>query len=293
MRYDTIEELHCDDAASRFSGAESAHAFHTVGCAAERPLRNKAGVSLAVSPLQNRLLAALPVDDYERLLPYLELVALPLGWTMSRPGHEVTHTYFPTTGIVSRQHVMENGSAAASAITGKEGLVGIPMLMGGESPFVQTVVQSAGHAYALKADVLRMEFESGGALQHLLLRYLHTLLTQMGLSAVCNGHHSIEQRICRWLLLYLDRSSSNYLGMTQQNFADFLGVRRESVAGAEKNLQQAGLVRSHRGRLLVQDRAELEARTCECYKVETAESARLLPGRPAQPEKLRYWPVFA
>lgn len=293
MRYDTLEELHCDNVVPRFSGADSATSFYTGSHATERPPRARAGVSLAVSPLQNRLLAALPVEDYERLLPHLELLPLPLGWTMSRPGLDIAHTYFPTTGMVSRQHVMENGSAAASAITGREGVVGIPMLMGGESPFVQMVVQGAGHAYGIKADTLRMEFERGGALQRLLLRYMHTLLTQMGLSAVCNGHHSIEQRICRWLLLYLDRMPSNYLGMTQQNFADFLGVRRESVAGAEKNLQKAGLVRCHRGRLHVKDRAELEARACECYKVETAESARLLPGRAAAREKLRYWPAFA
>jgi CRP-like cAMP-binding protein len=172
---------------------------------------------------------------------------------------------------------MENGSAAAFAIAGNEGLVGMPILMGGDSTPNQVIVQSAGHAYRLRADVLKKEFARGGALQNVLLRYMNALITQMGQTAVCNGHHSIEQRMCRWMLLSLDRISSNELRMTQQQIADILGVRRESVTETATRLQDAGIISYHRGRIVVEDRSGLEARVCECYEVEKNEFRRLLP----------------
>jgi CRP-like cAMP-binding protein len=234
---------------------------------------------VAASPRQNRLLAALPVEDYERLRPHLELQSLALGHVVFRAGSRISYGYFPTTSIVSPHYVMENGSAAAFAIAGNEGLVGMPVVMGGECAPNQVVVQSAGHAYRLRADVLKKEFERAGALQHVLLRYMQALITQMGQTAVCNGHHSIEQRMCRWLLLSLDRISSNELRMTQQQIADILGVRRESVTEAATRLQDAGVINYHRGRIVVEDRDGLEERVCECYEVEKNEFSRLLPQR--------------
>jgi CRP-like cAMP-binding protein len=233
------------------------------------------------TPRQNHLLAALPVEDYERLRPHLELQDFPLGMVVFHAGGRIGYGYFPTTSIVSPHYVMENGSAAAFAIAGNEGLVGMPILMGGDSAPNQVKVQSAGHAYRLRADVLKKEFERGGALQRVLLRYMQALITQMGQTAVCNGHHSIEQRMCRWMLLSLDRISSNELRMTQQQIADILGVRRESVTETATRLQDAGIISYHRGRIVVEDRCGLEARVCECYDVEKSEFKRLLPRRAA------------
>ncbi len=293
MKFERIDELgYANAAASCLAQCGTEVSFRAREAADEWTHGERASLPAFArhSPRQNGLLAALPAADYDRLLPHLELSPLQLGWTVYRPGQRVAHMYFPTAGVVSRQHMMEDGSATASAIMGNEGLVGIPALMGGESPFEQLVVQGAGFAYRVRADVLRAEFNRGGALQHLLLRYIHALLAQMGRSAACNGHHSIEQRYCRWLLLSLDRMSSNCLTMTQQRLADFLGVRRESVAATERSLHLAGLARSRRGALLVRERAGLEARVCECYRAEQAEFRRLLPGRMAFADKRSQMP---
>ncbi len=230
------------------------------------------------TPRQNHLLAALPAADYERLLLHLELVPLPLGWVVYEAGGAQGYVYFPTTSIVSLLFVMENGASAEIAVTGNDGLVGIALFMGGETTPSRAVVQSAGHGYRLKASVLKGEFERGGPLQHLLLRYTQALITQMAQTAVCNRHHSVEQQLCRWLLLSLDRLPSNELRMTQELIANMLGVRREGVTEAAGNLQKAGLIRYNRGHITVLDRPKLEARVCECYAVVKKEYDRLLIG---------------
>jgi len=227
-------------------------------------------------PTANLLLAALSPPDYERLLPHLEPVALPLGWAVYEPGRRMTHVYFPTEGIVSLLYVMENGASAEIAVTGNEGLVGISLFMGGESTPSRAVVQSAGHAYRLSAEILRREFERGGDLQHLLLRYTQALITQMAQTAVCNRHHTVEQQLCRWLLLSLDRLPANKIHMTQERIANMLGVRREGVTEAAGHLQEAGLIHYQRGEITVLDRPKLEQRVCECYAVVKRESDRLL-----------------
>ena len=229
------------------------------------------------SPKQNHLLDALPAEDYARLLPDLELVAMPLGWAIYESGSHMDHVYFPTTSIVSLLYVMESGASAEIAITGNEGLIGISLFMGGETTPSRAVVQSAGHAYRLKSAVLKNEFERGGALQHLLLRYTQAMITQMAQTAVCNRHHSLEQQLCRWLLLSLDRLSSNVLIMTQELIANMLGVRREGVTEAAGKLQGEGMIRYSRGKITVLDREKLEARVCECYGVVKKEYDRLLP----------------
>jgi len=231
------------------------------------------------SPKENHLLAALPAADYERLLPALELVLMPLGWAVYESGGHQGYVYFPTNSIVSLLYVMENGASAEMAVTGNEGLVGIALFMGGETTPSRAVVQSAGHAYRLKAAVLRREFEHGGALQHLLLRYTQALITQMAQTAVCNRHHSVEQQLCRWLLLSMDRLPGNELRMTQELIANMLGVRREGVTEAAGNLQKAGLIHYNRGHITVLDRPKLETQVCECYAVVKREVDRLLPAR--------------
>ena|SRR5690606_17070485 len=228
------------------------------------------------SPTKNLLLAALPAVDYERLLPHLELVPLPLGWSVYEPGTRMHHVFFPTQGIVSLLYVMENGASAEIAVTGNEGLVGIALFMGGESTPSRAVVQAAGHAYRLPAKFLRQEFERGGELQHLLLRFTQALITQMAQTAVCNRHHTIEQQLCRWLLLSLDRLQSNELQMTQELIANMLGVRREGVTEAAGDLQHAGVIKYRRGHITVLDRKKLERRVCECYAVVKRESDRLM-----------------
>jgi CRP-like cAMP-binding protein len=227
-------------------------------------------------PTRNHLLAALPAPDYERLRPHLEPVPLPLGWPVYESGSRLAHVFFPTDGIVSLLYVMENGASAEIAVTGNEGLIGISLFMGGESTSSRAIVQSAGHAYRLRADFLKEEFERGGELQHLLLRFTQALITQMAQTAVCNRHHSVEQQLCRWLLLSLDRLPSNELVMTQELIANMLGVRREGVTEAAGHLQEAGLIRYQRGHITVLDRPQLAQRVCECYAVVKRESDRLL-----------------
>jgi CRP-like cAMP-binding protein len=234
------------------------------------------------SPRQNHLLDALPAEDYEQLCTHLELVPLPLGMALYEPGEGLSHVYFPTDAIVSLLYVMENGASAEIAVIGNEGIVGIALFMGGETVPNRAVVQSAGHAFRLKGQVLKREFgRFGGSLQPLLLRYTMALLTQMAQTAVCNRHHTIDQQLCRWLLLSLDRLPSNELHMTQELIANMLGVRREGVTEAAGRLQSAGLIRYSRGHITVLDRAGLEARVCECYEVVRREFYRLLPARPS------------
>jgi len=229
------------------------------------------------SPRENHLLAALSADDYARMLPNLELIAMPLGWALYEAGDHLSHLYFPTTSIVSLLYVMENGESAEIAITGNEGLVGISVFMGGESTPSRAVVQSAGDGYRLKASILKREFALGGQFARLALRYTQALLTQMSLTAVCNRYHSVDQQLCRWLLLSLDRLPNNELKMTQELIANMLGVRREGVTEAAGKLQADGLIHYQRGKITVLDRPKLELRVCECYAVVKKEFDRLLP----------------
>jgi len=238
-----------------------------------------ASSTAAHPPTGNRLLAALPGEDFGKLEPHLEPVALPLGWALYESGDRQAHVYFPTEGIVSLLYVMENGASAEIAVAGNEGLVGVSLFMGGGSTPSRAIVQSAGHAYRLGAEVLRREFERGGHLQHLLLRFTQALITQMAQTAVCNRHHAVEQQLCRWLLLSLDRLDSNEIRMTQELIANMLGVRREGVTEAARRLQEAGLIRYHRGQIEVLDRPGLEGRVCECYAVVKRECDRLLDYR--------------
>ena len=229
------------------------------------------------SPKQNHLLAALPEQDYARMLPDLEPIAMPLGWVVYESGGHIGYVYFPTTCIVSMLYVMESGASAEIAIAGNEGLVGISLLMGGESTPSRAVVQSAGQGYRVKANVLKREFALGAQLQHLALRYTQALITQMAQTAVCNRHHSVDQQLCRWLLLSLDRLPGNELRMTQELIANMLGVRREGVTAAAGKLQAAGMIHYNRGKITVLDRPKLEQRVCECYGVVKKEFDRLLP----------------
>jgi len=228
-------------------------------------------------PKQNHVLAALPADDYARLLPDLELIAMPLGWPIYESGGHLSYLYFPTTSLVSLLYVMEDGASAEIAITGNCGLVGISLFMGGETTPSRAVVQSAGNGYRLKASVVKREFATGGHLQHLALRYTQALITQMAQTAVCNRHHALDQQLCRWLLLSLDRLQGNELVMTQELIANMLGVRREGVTEAAGKLQADGLIQYSRGHIKVLDRARLEQRVCECYAVVKKEYDRLLP----------------
>ncbi|HEY9459321.1 MAG TPA: Crp/Fnr family transcriptional regulator [Paralcaligenes sp.] len=228
-------------------------------------------------PHQNHLLAALPSDDYKRLLPGLEPIPLSLGDVLYESGVQMRSVFFPTTSIVSLLYVMEDGASAEIAVVGREGIVGVSLFMGGETTPSRAVVQSAGQAYRLKGQRLKDEFNRNGPMQHLLLRYTQSLLTQMAQTAVCNRHHSLDQQLCRWLLLSLDRLGSNELIMTQELIANMLGVRREGVTEAAGNLQRAGLIEYRRGRITVLDRPGLEARACECYAVVKTECDRLLP----------------
>lgn len=228
------------------------------------------------SPQQNHLLAALPAADFESLSARLELVPMPLGQMLYEPGTQLRHAFFPTTSIVSLHYVTETGASAETAGVGNEGVVGISLFMGGETTPSSAVVQTAGHAYRLERQWLQQEFNKAGALQRLLLRYTQALMTQMAQTAVCNRHHSVEQQLCRWLLLTMDRVPSRDLIMTQELVASMLGVRRESVTEAAGNLQNAGYIRYRRGHIGVLDREGLETRTCECYSVVKKELTRLL-----------------
>jgi len=227
-------------------------------------------------PKQNHLLAALPPAEFERLLPHLELVTLELGQVLYESGGQLKHVYFPTDSIVSLLYVMADGASAEIAIVGNEGVLGIALFMGGETTPSRAVVQSAGHGYRLKAQLMKQEFNRAGPMMHLLLRYTQALITQMAQTAVCNRHHSIDQQLCRWLLLSLDRLSSDELSMTQDLIANMLGVRREGVTHAAGRLQEGGLISYVRGRITILDRRGLEASVCECYKVVKDEYERLL-----------------
>jgi CRP-like cAMP-binding protein len=235
------------------------------------------GPTNAPNPLQSHLLAVLPESESKRLLPHMELVSLPLGKTLYDSGEQLSHVYFPTTSIVSLLYELENGSSAEIAVVGNEGIVGIALFMGGDTTPNRAVVQSAGHAYRLPGRLLKEEFNRAGALQHLLLRYTLAMLTQMAQTAVCNRHHSVDQQLCRWLLLSLDRLPTMELIMTQELIANMLGVRREGVTEAAGKLQKAGLIHYGRGRIAVLDRPGLEIRVCECYDVVRNEFRRLLP----------------
>jgi CRP-like cAMP-binding protein len=228
-------------------------------------------------PKHNRLLAALPEAEWLRWQAQLEPVDLPLGQVLYESGTRMGHVYFPTTAIVSLLYVMEDGSSAEIAVVGKEGVVGIALFMGGETTPSRAVVQSAGAGFLLRAALVKHEFDTSVPVMHLLLRYTQALITQMAQTAVCNRHHSLDQQLCRWLLLSLDRLQGTELVMTQELIANMLGVRREGVTEAALKLQAAGLIRYARGRIHVLDRAGLEARTCECYGVVKKEYDRLLP----------------
>ena len=225
---------------------------------------------------QNRLLAALPGADRQRWLPKLELVSLRLGQVLYESGDTMSHVYFPTTAIVSLLYVMENGASAEIAVVGNDGLVGISLFMGGESTPNRAVVQSAGLGYRLASQSIKEEFQNPAVL-HVLLLYTQALITQMSQTAVCNRHHTLDQQLCRWLLLSLDRLHGNQLVMTQELIANMLGVRRQGVTEAAHRLQDAGLIRYARGCISVLDRSGLEQRTCECYAVVRREYERLLP----------------
>lgn len=229
------------------------------------------------SPQQNHLLEALPEADYIRIEDMLEHIPLALGQPLYESGGHLQHVYFPTTAIVSLLHVLESGASAEIAVVGNEGILGISLFMGGETTPSRAVVQSAGYAYRMRASVLKQEFNRAGPMMHLLLRYTQALITQMAQTAVCNRHHSIEQQLCRWLLLSLDRLSANDVKMTQELIANMLGVRREGVTEAAGKLQRAGLIKYSRGHIRVLDRPNLEKRVCECYQVVKTEFDRLLP----------------
>ena len=234
-------------------------------------------------PADNLLLAALPRADLEQFRASLELVQLELGQALYESGRRQRQVYFPTTAVVSLLYALADGTSAQIAVVGKEGLIGVSLFMGGETTTSGAVVQSAGYAYRLKSGVLKEEFLRAGAMQHLLLRYTQALLTQMAQTAVCNRHHSLDQQLCRWLLLSLDRLPGSELVMTQELMANMLGVRREGVTEAAGNLQGAGLIKYSRGRIAVLNRTGLETRTCECYAVVKREYDRLLPPGPAAP----------
>ncbi len=237
----------------------------------------KIQVALSPDPTKNQLLAALPNEEFLSWLPQLEAVEMPLGRVLYEPGDTLAHVYFPTTAIVSLLYVMEDGASAEIAVVGYEGVVGISLFMGGQSTPSRAVVQSAGHGFRLKANLMMEEFNRAGPVMHLLLRYTQALITQMSQTAVCNRHHSLDQQLCRWLLLSLDRLTSADLMMTQELIANMLGVRREGVTEAAGRLQKAGLIRYQRGHITVLDREGLERRSCECYGVVKIEYDRLLP----------------
>ena len=229
------------------------------------------------SPLQNRLLAQLPQAQRGRWFPKLELIDMPLGQVMYEAGVTLKYVYFPITSIISLLYVMENGASAEIAVVGNEGIVGVSLFMGGESTPSRGVVQSTGKGYRLAAQLMKNEFNKGGPVLHLLLRYTQALITQMSQTAVCNRHHSLDQQLCRWLLLSLDRLQGNELVMTQELIANMLGVRREGVTEGALKLQKAGLIQYLRGHITVLDRKGLERRSCECYAVVKKEYDRLLP----------------
>jgi CRP-like cAMP-binding protein len=231
---------------------------------------------LANNPSQNHLLAALQTEEFERLASHLELVSMPIGKMLYEPNEQLQHAYFPTTCIVSLHYVTESGASAETAGVGNEGMIGVSLFMGGNTTSSSAVVQTAGNAYRLERHLLKQEFDRAGALQRLLLRYTQALMTQMTQTSVCNRHHSVEQQLCRWLLLTLDRLPTNELVMTQELVASMLGVRREGITEAAGNLQRAGYISYRRGHISVLNRSGLEAHTCECYAIVKKEMKRLL-----------------
>jgi CRP-like cAMP-binding protein len=235
------------------------------------------------TPQQNHLLAALPAEVQERIVPYLELASMPLGKVLYESGDALRHVYFPTDSIISLLYVMESGASAEISVVGNEGLVGIALFMGGESTTGRAIVQSAGNAYRLLGKRFKDEVARHGELLHLMLRYTQALLTQMAQTAVCNRHHTIDQQLCRWLLLSLDRLAGNQLTMTQELIANMLGVRREGVTEAAGRLHKDGVIEYRRGHITVLDRPRLEALCCECYAVVKKETDRLLPYTPRRP----------
>jgi CRP-like cAMP-binding protein len=242
---------------------------------------NKDKMASSLDPRRNQLLASLPAAEWDRWSPLLEEVDLPLGLVLYESGVSLAHVYFPVDAIVSLLYVMEDGASAEIAVVGKEGLVGVSLFMGGETTPSRAVVQSAGRGFRLGAEAMKKEFNRAGPVLHLLLRYTQALITQMAQTAVCNRHHSLDQQLCRWLLLSLDRLEGNQLRMTQELIANMLGVRREGVTEAALKLQTAGLIRYTRGHITVLDRGGLEQRTCECYAVVKTEYDRLLPAAKA------------
>jgi len=255
----TEAHSHCSPPGPRFAGGQGRH------FAPAQP-----------APGQNRLLAALSGRDYQRLVPDLEPCPLPAGWTFHDAGDRDSYLYFVTAGIVSRFNVMANGASAEIALTGNEGVIGVAAFLGGGGTTSRAVVLTAGDCHRLPADRLQHEFEHDGPLPRLLLRYTHALIGQIGLVSACVRHHTLEQRLCRWLLTCLDRSSTRELALTHQLIADMLGVRREGVTDAVGTLHEAGLIHSGRGRMVVLDRPRLEARVCECYPLIRREYDRLL-----------------
>ncbi len=241
------------------------------------PTRKDVEVPEQPTPRHNRLLAALPTEVQNRVFPELEPVALPLGKILYESGDTQRHVFFPTDAIVSLLYVMESGASAEISVVGNEGIIGVSLFMGGESTPSRAIVQSAGTAYRLLGERLMEEFNRHGELQNLLLRYTQALITQMSQTAVCNRHHGIDQQLCRWLLLSLDRLSGNRLIMTQELIANMLGVRREGVTEAAGKLQRAGVINYRRGHIEVLDRSKLEEMSCECYAVVKRETDRLLP----------------
>jgi CRP-like cAMP-binding protein len=236
-------------------------------------------MTMSPEPRKNHLLAALPDAEWGRWLPQLEQVEMPLGQVLYESGIKMSHVYFPTTAIVSLLYVMEDGASAEIAVVGHEGIVGIALFMGGESTPSRAVVQSAGQGFRLRAQTIKDEFNRASPVLHLLLRYTQALITQMAQTAVCNRHHSLDQQLCRWLLLSLDRLQGSELVMTQELIANMLGVRRGGVTEAALKLQELGLIRYARGHISVLDRKGLERRACECYGVVKKEYDRLLPGK--------------
>jgi len=234
-------------------------------------------MSATPSPKQNQILAALPAADYERLLPQLELVEMPLGHSLYESGGHLNHVYFPVEGIVSLLYVTQGGSSAELAVVGREGMIGVSLFMGGETTPNRAVVQSACKAYGLPAHTLKEGFAEGGALQLILLKFTQALITQISQTAVCNLHHTVDQQLCRWLLLSLDRLPENRLQMTQELIANMLGVRRQGVTESAGKLEREGLISYSRGLITVLDRPGLERRACECYSVVKTETERLLP----------------
>jgi CRP-like cAMP-binding protein len=236
----------------------------------------KCHMSAQHNPRQNHLLATLPEEIFEQISPHLELISMPLGQVLYESGGQLHHVYFPTTAILSLHYILETGASAEIAGVGNEGVLGISILMGGNTTPSRATVQTGGYGYRLKGNLMMAEFNRAGPMMRLMLRYTQALMTQMSQTAVCNRHHSVEQQMCRWLLLTIDRLPSNELTMTQELIASMLGVRREGVTETAGNLQRAGLIKCRRGHITVLDRTGLESLSCECYKVVKKEFHRLL-----------------